>query len=435
MVTHRAILRLAIPSIISNVTVPLLGLVDLSIVGHMGGADYIGAIALGSTLVSMTYWLLAFLRPGTGGLTAQAYGAGRIDETRLLLLRSLVLGLLMAMVLVAFQGVVADMGLKWMGAEGEVSRLARVYFDILIWGAPAMLGLYALQGWFLGMQNARYPMFVAVTQNIVNIAGSLAFVVLLGWQVEGVAAGTLLAQYLGFILALVLCCRQYGVTKWMRTVDWRNVMDWVAMRRFLIVNRDIFIRTLCLVAVTVSFTAWGTRLGSTILGANALLMQFFILFSYVMDGFAYAGEALGGRYYGGNRRVEFINLTRRLMIWGGGLAIAFTLLYIIGGEVLVAMLTNDAAVRGQASTMLPFIWFLPIAGMTAFIMDGLFIGATYTRGMLFSMAVAVGAYFLLLALTPLSSETMWLAFLVYLALRGVVQGCLFSRCLPPRSDQ
>ena len=294
---NKKILQLAIPSIISNITVPLLGLIDVAIVGHLGSASYIGAIAVGGMLFNIIYWIFGFLRMGTSGMTSQAYGKRDLTEVTRILFRSVGVGFLISLGLLILQYPILKVAFTLIDATEEVKQWASLYFNICIWGAPAVLGLYGFAGWFIGMQNSRFPMFIAITQNIVNIAASLCFVFVLGMKVEGVALGTLIAQYAGLLMAFALWLKYYKRLK--AYIDWNGLWGREAMRRFFSVNSDIFFRTLCLVAVTTFFTSTGARQGDVILAVNTLLMQLFTLFSYIMDGFAYAGEALAGRFIGG----------------------------------------------------------------------------------------------------------------------------------------
>lgn len=427
---NRSILAIALPSIVSNITVPLLGLVDTAIVGHLGAPAYIGAIAVGGMLFNMVYWLCGFLRMGTGGLVAQAYGAGATAERYRLLFRSLGVAGLLSLSLWLFQQPLLALALSWMNASAEVSELATLYFRILIWGAPAVLGLYSFTGWFLGSQNARFPMWVAIVQNCTNILVSLALVWGWGWKVEGVATGTLVAQYAGIGTALLLWWRCYGQR--LPQDLWAGIWQRERLLAFFRINRDIFLRTFCLVAVTTCFTAWGAAQGDVVLAVNALLMQLFVLFSYVMDGFAYAGEALGGRYYGARDRRSFTQLVACLFRWGWGLVLAFTLVYLLGGSVLLRLLTDDATVISAASTYFPYAVLIPLVGFSAFLYDGIFIGCTYTRGMLVAMVGAAAVFFLVgswgtIFLQP--NHALWTAFLLYLLVRGLIQWQFFKRKL------
>ena len=421
-ITDRHILRIALPSIVSNITVPLLGLVDVAIVGHLGSAAYIGAIAVGGLMFNIIYWLFAFLRMGTSGLTAQALGRRDLPETVCLLLRSLLIAGAVALALLVLQTPIRQGAFLLIRPTGEVAQWATAYFHICIWGAPAMLGLYGLTGWFLGMQNSRIPMLVAITQNVVNIAASLSFVYFGDMKVEGVALGTLVAQWAGLLMGLALWLSCYGrLLRYLRQA-WRNVWQRDALSRFFGVNRDIFLRTLCLVAVTLFFTSAGAAQGDIILAVNTLLMQLFTLFSYVMDGFAYAGEALSGRHIGARNRTAFRATVRRLFLWGAGIAATFTLLYALGGEAFLGLLTDEREVIAASRDYFCWAIAIPVAGVAAFTWDGIFIGATATRGMLASMAVAATCFFALYSglRESLGNHALWLAFIAYLATRGIV---------------
>lgn len=423
---NEKILRLAVPSIISNLTVPLLGLVDVSIVGHLGSAAYIGAIAVGGMLFNILYWSFGFLRMGTSGLTSQALGRRDLAETARVLARAVCIGGGIACLLLLFQYPLGKLAFRLIGTGEEVGLPAERYFFICIWGAPAVLALYGFSGWFIGMQNSRFPMFIAVTQNVINIIASLLFVFGLGMKVEGVALGTLIAQWSGLGMAVGFWLRYYGRLK--PHFGFRRIWQAAAMRRFFSVNRDIFLRTLCLIAVTAFFTSAGARQGDIILAVNTLLMQLFTLFSYVMDGFAYAGEALAGKYTGAGNKQLFKLAVRRLFYWGTGLSLLFTALYGTGGEAFLRLLTDDASVITTAGTYFYWALAIPLAGFAAFLWDGIFIGATATRFMLYSMAVATIAFFGLYATCrgALGNHALWMAFLVYLFLRSLAE-TLWSR--------
>ena len=417
----RQILQIALPSIVSNITVPLLGLVDVAIVGHLGAPAYIGAIAVGGMLFNIIYWIFGFLRMGTSGMTSQAYGKRDLPEITRLLIRAVGIGLAVALCLILLQVPIRQTAFLLIHPTEEVREMATLYFHICIWGAPAMLGLYGLSGWYIGMQNSRIPMYIAITQNIVNIIASLSLVYFCNMKVEGVALGTLIAQYAGFLMGIVLWTNRYGKLK--KYIAWRGVLQKEAMIRFFQVNRDIFLRTLCLVAVTLFFTSAGASQGEIILAVNTLLMQLFTLFSYVMDGFAYAGEALSGRYIGARNRTAFTNTTRHLFMWGGCMAVLFTSVYVLGGNAFLGLLTDDKEVITAAGTYFYWALAIPVAGIAAFIWDGVFIGATATRGMLVSMAAAAISFFTTYyGLRPvLGNHALWLAFLIYLSMRGIVQ--------------
>lgn len=423
---NKQILHIALPSIISNITVPLLALVDTTIVGHLGSASYIAAIALGGMIFNMIYWLFNFLRMGTGGLTAQAYGANQHQATSYILLRSLTIAGGIALTLLLLQRPIFQVTFHFVTATAEVRSLASIYFTILIWGAPAMLALYSFTGWFLGMQNARIPMCIAITQNVVNIAVSTLLVFGCHLKIEGVALGTLISQYTALLLAVIFCLTKFDVKQ---HFELKAILDINTLKRFFQINRDIFLRTLCLIAVTTYFTSAGSTQGEVTLAANTLLMQFFIIFSYFMDGFAYAGEALGGRYFGAHDRLNFQRVTRCLFAWGGALSVLFFFIYFLSGTSLLHLLTDDSQVINRAQQYLPIIYFIPLISFAAFLFDGLYIGTTATRYMLISMFCASAAFFVLINVCTLSNTLLWLAFLVYLGGRGLMQAFLFKKAV------
>ncbi|MCI7286851.1 MATE family efflux transporter [Parabacteroides sp. AGMB00274] len=426
---NKRILGLAFPSIISNITVPLLGLVDVSIVGHLGSAIYIGAIAVGGMLFSMIYWIFGFLRMGASGLTAQAYGRRDLAEVILLFVRSLGIAFGLALLLILLQYPILKVAFTLIDATPAIKELASLYFRICIWGAPAVLGLYSFAGWFVGMQNSRFPMYIAITQNVVNIAASLFFVFVWNRGVAGVAMGTLVAQYAGLLMASLLW---YGYYRrlWQK-LNWQMLTDYEAMRSFFILNRDIFFRTLCLVAVTTYFTSRGAEQGDIILAVNTLMMQLFTLYSYIMDGFAYAGEALTGRYVGAHNQADLTRMIQTLFAWGVGLALAFTLLYGIGGSSFLSLLTNEQEVLNASSDYFYWVLAIPLAGMAAFLWDGIYIGATASRQMLYSMLVASISFFILQGIFQqrMGNHALWMAFIAYLFLRGLVQTGLARKIL------
>lgn len=426
---NKRILGLAVPSIISNITVPLLGLVDVSIVGHLGSATYIGAIAVGGMLFSMIYWIFGFLRMGTSGLTAQAYGRRDLAEVILLFVRSVGIAFGLALLLILLQYPILKVAFTLIDATPAIKELASLYFRICIWGAPAVLGLYSFAGWFVGMQNSRFPMYIAITQNVVNIAASLFFVFVWNRGVAGVAMGTLVAQYAGLLMASLLW---YGYYRrlWQK-LNWQMLTDYETMRSFFILNRDIFFRTLCLVAVTTYFTSRGAEQGDIILAVNTLMMQLFTLYSYIMDGFAYAGEALTGRYVGAHNQADLRRMIRTLFAWGVGLALAFTLLYGIGGSSFLGLLTNEQEVLNASSDYFYWVLAIPLAGMAAFLWDGIYIGATASRQMLYSMLVASVSFFILQRIfqQQMGNHALWMAFIAYLFLRGLVQTGLARKIL------
>ena len=434
MNTHnREILQIALPSIVSNITVPLLGLVDTTIVGHLGAASYIGAIAVGGMLFNLIYWIFGFLRMGTSGMTSQAYGQKDEDEAMRILARSIGIGMLIAVALIILQYPIERIAFLFIKATPEVERLASTYFRLCIWGAPAVLGLYSISGWCIGMQNSRFPMYVAITQNIVNILVSLVLVYGLGMKIEGVDIGILVAQYAGLLMAIGLWSSHFK--RLLPYIRLRTLFAQGAFRRFFQVNRDIFFRTLCLVAVTMYFTSAGAAQGDVVLAVNTLLMHFFTFFSYIMDGFAYSGEALAGKYIGANDRPALQQMIRHLFVWGIALALASTLIYGIGGKEFLSLITNEQNVIAASSTYFYWVLAIPLAGFAAFLYDGIFIGATATGLMLRAMFVAsvafFGIYFGCRGL--IGNHALWLAFITYLALRGIMQGFLGRKIIHPQN--
>ena len=418
---NRRILHLAIPSIVSNITVPLLGLVDVTIVGHLGATAYIGAIAVGGLLFNILYWNFGFLRMGTSGLTSQAYGRKDKEAEIRVLVQAVSVGLFSALAMLILQYPIERLAFRLLDTSAEVEQYAVTYFRICIWGAPAVLAQYGFTGWFIGMQNSRYPMYIAIVMNVINIVCSSCFVFLFGMKVEGVALGTVVAQYSGVIMAWWLWFYNYKELR--GRITFKGSLQLIAMRRFFTVNRDIFLRTLCLIGVTTFFTSTGARQGDVILAVNTLLMQLFTLFSYIMDGFAYAGEALSGRYVGACNLVQLKRAVKALFGWGVGLSLVFTLLYGIGGENFLGLLTNDTLVIETAGHYFYWVLAIPLAGFAAFLWDGILIGATATRFMLWAMLVASGSFFVIYYCFSgaTNNHTLWLACLVYLALRGIMQ--------------
>ncbi|MDD6281456.1 MAG: MATE family efflux transporter [Bacteroidales bacterium] len=419
----RRILRLAVPSILANITTPLLALIDTAIAGHLGSERYLAAIAVGGVMFNMLYWFFSFLRAGTSGLSAQACGAGDPSASALVLGRSLLVALTAGALMILFQEGIFKMMVWFLEAKPPVSSLASVYFHLLIWGAPAVLGNYAMAGWFLGMQNSRMMLWVSLIINVVNIVTSLTLVYLLDMGIAGIAAGTLVAQWTGFGAGF-LFLKGYRMPR----PKWADIFRWNELRRFFSVNVDVMLRTVCLIAVTLWFTRAGSVQGPLILAVNTLLMQLFLLFSYMMDGVAFAGEALVGRYVGA-RDLQHVHLcVKRLFVWGAAWALLFTLVYFLGGEGILDLLSDDAGVRSAAHEY--FVWALtiPLAGFAAFAWDGVYIGATLTRRLLVSMAGACATFFLLyyMLVPVMHNHGLWLAFIAYLAMRGILQTLLFK---------
>lgn len=429
----KQILYLSLPSIVSNITVPLLGLVDVAITGHLGSAAYIGAIAVGGMLFNIIYWMFAFLRMGTSGMTSQAFGARNLTEVVSVLLRALFVACVISTAMLCVQVPLRELALAVIMPSEEVAAYTRIYFNICIWGAPAALSLFVLTGWCVGMQNTWIPMAVAIIQNVANITVSLVLVYVCGMRIEGVAMGTVLAQYIGLAVTLWLMARNYLRLK--KFFERKMVLTKASLQKFFMLNKDIFLRTCCLILVHFFFIAAGAKQGDVELAVNTLLMQLFTLYSYIMDGFAFAGEAMVGKAIGGRMRGIYNETVSRLFRWGWGVAALFTVAYLLGGKPFLAMLTDDAAVVAALQVYQPWTLLFPLCGMAAFIWDGIYIGATATKGMLISMASGMAVFFMLyVVLVPLwGNHGLWVAFVVYLTTRGVVQTLMRKKIWPNRT--
>ena len=391
---HRAVFALALPMVFSNVTTPLLGLVDTWVIGHLGQAWFLGGVSVGATLINLLFWLLGFLRMSTTGLTAQAQGAASVEGQLDTLARALGLavGLGLALLLLVLPFLPAIIGLS--GGSPEVQVYAGDYVSVRIWSAPAALCNLVIMGWLLGMQDARSPMLLLILSNLVNMVLDAWFVLGLGWQVRGVAAASLLADYCSLGVGLWLVSRRLRhlpAEVWQSA--WPRWWQWPAVRRLLGLNRDIFIRSLCLQLCFTFMTLQGARLGDVAVAANAVLLNFLMLISYGLDGFAYAVEAMVGRAIGrrdrqGLREAIVLNLGWALLI-----AIAFALGFALGGRLLIAHITDIPAVIAEANRQLPWLIAMPLLAVWCFLLDGVFIGATRAREMRNSMLVAVFAGF------------------------------------------
>jgi len=422
MTLNRRIINLAIPNIISNITIPLVGMVDLAVLGHLGSELYIGAIAVGGLIFNVLYWGFGFLRMGTTGFTAQAFGERNLHETMNILGRALLVAIGGAILLILLQEPIGWVFFKLINGSKEVEMLAREYYSIRIFAAPATIGLYALTGWFIGMQNTRFPMIIAITVNILNLGFNLYFIYGLGMKSDGVAWGTLIAQYLGLILGLFLFVRYYS--KLLKYWSRKAIFELVAMKKFFLVNRDIFIRTMCLIFVFTFFTSQSAASDNTILAVNTLLLQFFMLFSFVADGFAYAGEALVGRFIGARNTHSLRKVIRLLFIWGFIISIPFTLGYIFFSDEILFILTDNMAIIEASKPYLLWIIFIPLAGFPSFIWDGIYIGATASKGMRNTMIIATAFVFtpaFFIFKNQLGNHALWLALILFLLARGAGQ--------------
>ena len=427
---NRKILRLAIPNIVSNVTIPLLGLVDLALMGHLDSEVYIGAIALGGVIFNFIYWGFSFLRMSTSGFTAQAYGEKENAKSINILARALLVVAAASILILTLQTPIAWASFKIIGGSAEVETLARNYFSIRVWGAPAALSLFVFSGWFLGMQNARYPMIIAIAVNVVNIILSVIFVFALNMNSNGVALGTAISQYVGLAIALILFNKKYrGLLK---DISQKAITDVKLLVEFFKVNTDIFIRTFCIILVFTFFTSKSASINDTVLAVNSLLIQLLLFFSFFIDGFAYAGEALVGKYIGSNSISKLRKVVKLLFIWGFGLALAFTLLYLPGINVILKLLTSQTDVIESAQTFLPWVIMVPVASFASFIWDGVYIGATASKAMRNTLLISTFVFFapVYYFLNPiLGNHALWLGMLLFMFMRGVVQTVLYKRAI------
>lgn len=426
---NKKILHIAIPAIVSNVTVPLLGLVDTGIAGHLGQASYIGAIAVGSVIFNTIFWLFSFLRWGTSGLTSQALGCGDSNGVSYTLYRSLVVAMVISVSLIVLQYPIFWLSTFVIAVDSDVAVYVSHYFYICIWGAVAVQTCYALNGWFVGMQNSRIPMTVAIVQNLTNIPLSLLFVYGLGMKVEGIALGTVIAQYIGLAVALWLLRRQYG--QYLIRPEWNVLFVRADLLRFLSVNRDIMLRMVCLLSVTVWFTSVSARQGAVVLAANTILQQLFYFFSFFFDGFANAGEALCGKCWGGRDLVALKKTVGRVFCWGMLLVVLFTAVYYVAERPLLQMLSDQGGVIACAMRYFGWLLLVPVCGVQTFVWDGVFIGTTSTRLLLLSMVVATVVFFAsYMLLFPLwGNDGLWLSFLLYLLGRGVTQTLSYPKLI------
>ena len=417
---NRRILQLALPSIVSNITVPLLGLVDVAIVGHFGAAAYIGAIAVGGMLFNILYWLFGFLRMGTSGMTSQALGRRDLAEVTRVLLRSLGVGVGIALLLVLLQYPIQQIAFALLDTSAEVETLATLYFRICIWGAPAVLGLYGFSGWFIGMQNSRTPMTVSIISNVVNVVFSWLFAFRFDMGIAGVAWGTVVAQYTGVAVSWIFWGVYYGRLR--RYVSLKDSIRLKSMTRFFHINKDIFLRTLCLVVAYTFFTAASSRFGDTVLATNTLLMQLFTLFSYMSDGFAYAAESLAGRYIGAGNRRLLRDAIRKLFVWSFGIAVAYVLVYLVGWRGILSIFNPDADVLAMARHYIWWVIAIPLVGCVPFLVDGILLGATNTKVLRNTVAISMAGYFVLYYSTvgTVGNNAVWLAFVGFIALRGIL---------------
>ena len=409
------------PSIVSNITVPLLGMIDRAITGHLGNQSFIGAIAVGSMLFNIMYWMFGFLRMGTSGLTAQAFGESNKEKITETLYQGVTVSAAISLLLLVLSPLIFIGAMEFIAPSPEVRELVGKYFRLCVVGIPASLLLFVLNGWYIGMQNTRIPMTIAISQNILNILASIFFVYGIGMKLEGIALGTVIAQWGGALASIWLLRKRYREYIRQSNSFKKTVLN-SNLSQYLLVNRDIFFRTLCLIGIHFYFIAAGAKGGDTILAVNAVFMQFFTLYSYFIDGMAYAGEALVGKAVGARDKVGYAKTLRGLFILSGLLTLLFTLVYAFFNADLLTLFTDNEDVLKSSKDYLLWTLFFPICGMAAFIWDGVYIGATLPRYMLLSTLLGIIVFFTLyLSLSPMfENHALWLAFLSNLAVRGII---------------
>ena len=417
---NHSILKLAIPNIISNITVPLLGLVDMMLMGHMDSVSYIGAIGLGGTIFSVMYSIFSFMRAGTTGFTAQAYGGNNHQEISYGFYRSMGIALIATVLVLSLQRPIEWIAMQLLNGSDEVLRYTTDYFRVRIWAAPAVLSLYTFNGWYIGMQNTTIPMVIAILINAVNIGLSVLFVNVFQMGVAGVALGTVIAQYIGLLTAIIFMLAKYR--QYLIPIEKKILLQADKLKRFFKVNTDFMIRSILLVLTIAFFTNQSAKLGDDILAVNMILMQFFYIFSYFTDGFAYAGEALVGRFTGAHDHENLKKTIKYLLLWGLGLSIPFTLLYWAFPEVFIHLISDQPGVAEQARPYYLYMILIPVITFAAFIWDGIYIGATAAKGirntmLIASLAVFLPAWYFLMPLY--GNHGLWIAFLLFMVARGV----------------
>ena len=411
--------RIAAPMILSNISVPLLGMVDTGVTGHLDSSAYLGAVAIGATIFTVLYIGMNFLRMGTTGIAAQSFGANDSEGLRAALGQALIVGLVIAVMLIVLQVPISKLALKLLGGDVETQKYAAEYFFIRIWSAPGTLANFAIIGWFIGLQNARVPLAIFLTINLTNIALDLLFVVVLGMKVDGVALASVIAEYSGLIVGglFVLSALRQRPGLW--PVD--RLTNFSAYKAFFAINANLFVRSMALMFTFSFITAQGARLGGLVLAANAVLMNFQFLTALGLDGIAHAAEALVGKAIGEKRRGALEHTVKLTLRWSLIFAVGFAAFYALFGTLIIGVLTDLEDVREAAIRYLPWMIASPIVSVWCFLYDGVYVGATRAKGMrnvmVFStIVIFLPAWYLL---QPLGNDGLWLAFLLFMASRGI----------------
>ncbi len=418
-VSHGRVWRLALPIMISNLTVPLLGAVDTAVVGHLPESYHLGAVAVGAMIFSYIYWGFGFLKMGTTGFASHAWGAGDGDEVRAAMVRALLLAGIISVAVLILQWPIIMAALALLDGSAQVEGLAKTYFDIRIWGTPAALANYVILGWFIGIQNTKATLWVNLLMNGLNIVLDLIFVIGFGWGVAGVAAATLIAEYVALAAAVLIALNSLkGLSGQLRR---RRVLAFARFKQMLALNGNIFVRTFCLLSAFSLFTALGARAGDDILAANAVVMTLLQISAYGLDGFSHAAEALVGNFIGARDRAALRQAVRVAGIWGLIFAGGFALIYLLFGGLFIRLLTSVPAVLELADRYVIWAAVTPLISFWSFLFDGVFVGAMRGRdmrnGMILSLIVYLAALALLLPLW--GNHGLWLALMIFFAARGV----------------
>ncbi len=423
----RQVFQIALPMTLASLSVPLLGLVDTGILGHLSTDNYLAAVAAGSSVITLLFWLFAFLRMGSTGLTARAWGANDGRRCKELLFQSLLLALLLGLFLIAFRHPVVSLILHLISPSAEVMPLATEYCLIRVFAAPATFMTYCIIGWLLGLQQARTTLAVMLFVNLANILLDFLFIIGFGWNSRGAALASLSAEYLGVLTALALV--SIRLRTFTHDWQWRLLGKWHQYREFFAVNRHLFVRTALLLFTMTFFTAQGARQGDAVLAANAILMQLLLLVAFTQDGFAHAAESLTGQAIGAQQTERFLQLCYNSTFWGFVIALAATIVYWLLPHAIINLFTSLPAVTSVALDYWPWLVALPLTGLICFMADGVFIGSGKTRAMQQSMIVAVLLVFLPVWFfaRPLGNHGLWLAYLSFLAARSVLMGWLFYK--------
>jgi multidrug resistance protein, MATE family len=415
----RRIWGIAWPAILSNISIPLLGLVDAAILGHLENASFLGAVAIGAALLSFLYWGFSFLRMGTTGLVARACGAGDQAGAFLVLMQSVVLAAVLAILVIALHPLWLGLGLTLMNPQPELMPLADSYARIRIASAPAVLVTYAVVGWFIGRQDTRWPMVIVVLTNVTNIGLDFLFIVGLGMNSDGAAIATVISEYLGLAVAVLVVRRNLPVGAWREVRG--QLLDWPAYGQLLRSNRHLFVRTVCLLASFAFFTAMGDKLGGAVLAANTLLIHLLMLAAYGLDGFAFAAEGLSGAALGARDLHAFLRAVRRCALWCYGTATLVSLAFALLHPVLIPVLTGLAPVREVMFDHIVWLIVLPVLAAPSYLLDGVFIGSAETRPMMVTMLLSAGLVYLptWYLTRDLGNHGLWLAFSCFNAARGL----------------